>query len=216
MKTLLTALFVTLLVVSNTIAVKIGDFGGFYLSVAILAFPLTYIISDVVTEVYGFAAMRRVIWTGFVANLAAVFFFWLAMRIPPAPFWEGDAAFGQILGAAPRILLASFVGYLVGGFANAVVLAKMKVWQRGRWLPVRTIGSTIVGQGLDSLFFITIAFLGVLPTPEVWKLVVLQWLGKTLLEALITPVTVTVASYLKKTERVDAYDATTSFNPLAF
>lgn len=208
-------LFVTLLIVSNVVAVKIGDFGGQYLSVAIIVFPLTYVIGDVVTEVYGYGAMRRIIWTGFLCNLVAVAVFWIALRLPSAPFFAAQDAFARILGSTPRILAASFAGFLVGGFTNSWIMATMKIRQKGRMLPVRTILSTVVGEGLDSFLFVTLAFAGVFPSAEVWKLVLFQWLGKSLIEAAVTPVTVLVAAALKKSEGSDVYDTQTNFNPVS-
>lgn len=212
---LISALFVTCLIISNIIAVKIGAFGSYFLPVAVILFPITYIIGDILTEVYGFAAARRAIWTGFACNLVAVIAIYIAMKIPSAPFFENQTAFEQILGFAPRLLAASFVAYLVGQFANSVVLAKMKIKTNGKHLWMRTIGSTIVGEGLDSLIFITLAFYGVMPTSVIGGLIVTQWMFKTMFEVVLTPVTYVVVGYLKKTEQIDVYDKETSFNPLS-
>lgn len=211
---LISALFVTSLIISNIIAVKIGAFGSYFLPVAVILFPITYIIGDILTEVYGYSAARRAIWTGFTCNLVAVIAIYIAMKIPSAPFFENQKAFEQILGFAPRLLVASFVAYLVGQFANSVVLAKMKIKTNGKHLWMRTIGSTIVGEGLDSLIFITLAFYGVMPTSVIGGLIVTQWMFKTLFEVVLTPVTYAVVGYLKKTEQIDVYDKDTSFNPL--
>jgi len=211
---LISALFVTSLIISNIIAVKIGAFDSYFLPVAVILFPITYIIGDILTEVYGYSAARRAIWTGFTCNLVAVIAIYIAMKIPSAPFFENQKAFEQILGFAPRLLVASFVAYLVGQFANSVVLAKMKIKTNGKHLWMRTIGSTIVGEGLDSLIFITLAFYGVMPTSVIGGLIVTQWMFKTLFEVVLTPVTYAVVGYLKKTEQIDVYDKDTSFNPL--
>src|SRR5918994_2742610 len=144
------ALFVTCLLTANTIASKLIVVGGVVLTAGIVIFPLSYVLGDVLTEVWGYAAARRVIWLGFACNALMVAAIWLGGELPAAPFWKGEAAYQEILGQAPRILLASFVAYLVGEFANAFVLAKLKVVTEGRWLWARTIGSTVVGQGLDS------------------------------------------------------------------
>ena len=144
------ALFVTCLLTANIIAPKLIMVGGLVLPVAIIVFPISYILADVLTEVWGYAATRRVIWLGFACNALMVLVIWIGGWIPPAPFWRGQAAYAETLGQTPRILAASFVAYLAGEFANAFVLAKMKVWTQGRWLWMRTIGSTIVGEGLDS------------------------------------------------------------------
>ena len=208
---IIAAVFITCLITANVIAVKIISLGPFILPAAIVIFPLSYIFGDILTEVYGYRWARRVIWLGFLCNLAFVIFAWVGQILPPAPFWEGQEAYESILGYTPRLLIASFAGYLVGEFANSFVLAKMKILTRGRWLWSRTIGSTIVGQGLDSLVFITLAFVG---TPSFMLLMILyHWLAKTVLEAIATPFTYAVVNFLKKKEVMDTYDHQTNFNP---
>jgi hypothetical protein len=205
------ALFITCLITANVIAVKIISLGPFLLPAAIFIFPLSYIIGDVLTEVYGYRLARRVIWLGFLCNLVFVFFVWLGQMLPAAPFWEGQEAYQRILGYAPRLLAASFLGYLVGEFANSFILARMKIMTRGRWLWSRTIGSTIVGQGLDTSIFITVAFIG---TPSFMPIMILyHWLAKTLIEALATPLTYVIVNSMKKREAIDTYDYDTRFNP---
>ncbi len=211
----LAALFVTALVTANIIAVKPILVAGLVLPAAIVIFPLSYILGDVMTEVYGYARARRVIWLGFACNLIAVLAILAGQALPAAPFWQDQAAYEAILGLAPRILLASFLAYLVGEFANAYVLAKMKVATKGRHLWSRTIGSTLVGQGLDSAIFISVAFWGVWPTDGLVAAIVTQWLVKSAYEALATPATYGAVFFLKRTEGVDVYDTETSFNPLA-
>ena len=164
---LVTAVFITCLITANITAVKlVGVFpglagtGGLVLPAAVIIFPISYIFGDVLTEVYGYRQARRVIWLGFFCNLIAVVAIWLGQVMPAASFWDGQAAYERILGYTPRLLAASFLAYLVGGFANSFVLAKMKIATSGRWLWTRTIGSTLVGQGLDSLMFIPLAFVG--------------------------------------------------------
>ena len=207
------AIFVTCLITANTIAVKVISLGPFILPAAIIIFPLSYIFGDILTEVYGYRWARRIIWLGFLCNLIFVIFAWVGQILPPAPFWEGQGAYESILGYTPRLLAASFVGYLVGEFANSFVLAKMKILTRGRWLWSRTIGSTIVGQGLDSLVFIIIAFAG---TPSFMLIMILyHWLAKTVIEAIATPFTYAVVNFLKKKEAIDTYDYQTNFNPFA-
>jgi len=207
------AVFVTALITANLIAVKLVHFGSVVLPAAIIVFPLSYIFGDILTEVYGFRLARRVIWLGFACNLIFVAFVWLGGLLPAASFWEGQAAYDTILGYVPRILLASFAGYLVGEFANSYILARMKVWTKGRWLWTRTIGSTVVGQGLDSAIFITVAFAG---TPAFAPLIILyHWLAKTAIEAAATPLTYAAVKYLKGKDGVDAYDYKTNFNPFA-
>ena len=206
------AIFITCLITANIIAVKLISIGGLILPAAIIIFPLSYIFGDILTEVYGFRAARKVIWLGFLCNLIAVLAIWIGGLLPAAPFWEDkQAAYDTILGYVPRVLLASFVAYLIGEFANSFVLAKMKIKTKGRWLWTRTIGSTIVGQGLDSAIFITIAFAG---TPEFVAISIVHlWLVKTGYETVATPFTYAVVNYLKKKEGIDTYDYDTRFNP---
>lgn len=213
---LVSALFVTCLVISNIIAVKIGAFGSYFLPVAVILFPITYIIGDILTEVYGFAAARRAIWTGFFCNLVAVVAIYIAIKIPAAPFYANQASFESVLGFSARLLVASFVAYLLGQFANSVIMAKMKVMTSGKYLWTRTIGSTIVGEGLDSLIFIAIAFWGVMPGAVLGTLILTQWGFKVLFEAVLTPVTYLVVGYLKKAEQIDVYDREAKFNPMSF
>ncbi len=209
------ALFVTALITANIVAVKLIDVGGMVLPAAIIVFPVSYIIGDVLTEVYGFRQARRVIWLGFACNLLAVVVIWLAGVLPAAGFWDGQPAFERILGQTPRILAASFAAYLVGEFANSAVLARMKVATEGRFLWARTIGSTVVGQGLDSAVFMTVAFAGIIPAEGLVGAVVTQWLVKTAYEAAATPLTYLVVGFLKRRDGVDVYDRETSFNPFS-
>ncbi|MEE8194293.1 MAG: queuosine precursor transporter [Dehalococcoidales bacterium] len=205
------AVFVTSLITANLIAVKVISVGSLLLPAAIIIFPLSYIFGDILTEVYGYSWTRRVIWLGFACNLIFVLFVWLGQLMPAAPFWEGQEAYESILGYTPRLLVASFSGYLVGEFANSFILAKMKLLTQGRWLWMRTIGSTVVGQGLDTSIFITLAFIG---TPVFAPVMILHhWLAKTAIEALATPGTYAAVNYLKRKEGVDTYDYKTSFNP---
>ena len=205
------ALFITCLITANVIAVKVISLGPFLLPAAIFIFPLSYIFGDVLTEVYGYRLARRVIWLGFLCNLIFVFFVWVGQVLPAAPFWEGQEAYQRILGYTPRLLAASFLGYLVGEFANSFILSKMKIMTRGRWLWSRTIGSTIIGQGLDTAIFITVAFIG---TPSFLPIMILyHWLAKTLIEALATPITYVMVNWMKRREAVDTYDYDTRFNP---
>lgn len=208
------AAFITALLIANIIAVKLIDIGGWILPAGTIIFPISYIIGDVLTEVYGYQRARQVIWLGFACNLLAVATIWLAQIAPPAGFWDGQAAYERILGYAPRLLAASFMAYLVGEFANAFVLAKLKIMTQGRWLWTRTIGSTLVGQGLDSLVFVTVAFVGILPAEALISAILLQWLVKSAYEAAATPLTYGVVNTLKRRESVDVYDRDIDFNPL--
>jgi uncharacterized integral membrane protein (TIGR00697 family) len=210
------AIFITCLITANITAVKLVNVWGFVLPAGIIIFPISYIFGDILTEVYGYRQARRVIWLGFLCNLIAVVTIWVGQILPPAFFWSGQAAYERILGYTPRLLLASFLAYLLGEFTNAFVLAKMKIATKGRWLWSRTIGSTLVGEGLDSLVFITIAFIGEIPMPELASAIVTQWLAKSAYEAAVTPLTYVAVNFLKRSEGIDVYDDDTQFNPLLF
>ena len=208
------ALFIACLIAANITAVKLITLFGLVLPAAIIIFPISYILGDVLTEVYGYRQARRVIWLGFLCNLIVVIGILLGQVLPPASFWDGQAAYTRILGYTPRILGASFLAYLVGGFSNSFVLAKMKIATSGRWLWARTIGSTLVGQGLDSLVFITLAFMGTIPLGALVSGIITQWLAKSIYEAAVTPLTYKVVRFLKLREGLDVYDYDTQFNPL--
>ena len=212
---IIVALFVTCLITANITAVKLVNLYGFILPAAIFIFPLSYIIGDVLTEVYGYGQARRVIWLGFFCNFITVLAIWVGQVLPAASFWEAQRAYERILGYTPRLLFASFLAYLVGEFANSFVLAKMKIATRGRWLWLRTIGSTLVGQGLDSLVFITLAFVGTIPVAALIVAIITQWLAKSLYEAAVTPLTYVVVKFLKRKEGLDVYDHDTRFNPFS-
>jgi uncharacterized integral membrane protein (TIGR00697 family) len=208
------ALFVTCLLTANTMATKLIMVGGVVLTAGIVIFPISYVIGDVLTEVWGYGVARRVIWLGFACNGLMVAALWLGGELPPAPFWKGQDAYDTVFGQTPRVLLASFVAYLVGEFANAFVLAKLKIATRGRWLWMRTIGSTVVGQALDSMVFVTLAFAGVVPAGALVHIVAAQWIVKVLYEAAATPFTYAAVAWLKSREGMDAYDRHTDFNPV--
>ena len=221
---LLTGLLVTFLITSNIIAVKLISIDpalpGFLgnpriLPAAIVIFPITYILGDVLTEVYGFRYARRVIWLAFLCNAAAVLAFWIGEHLPAADFWEGQEAYKTILGYTPRLLAASFAAFLVGEFSNSIVLSRLKLATNGRWLWMRTIGSTIVGQGVDSAIFITIAFVNTIPDSELGTLILTQWTVKVLYETVATPITYAVVASLKRREGFDVYDRGVSLNPFA-
>jgi hypothetical protein len=207
-------IFVTCLITANIIAVKLISVGGLVLPAAIVIFPVSYIFGDILTEVYGYRWARRVIWLGFFCNLLAVLAIWVGGLLP-ALNSDVQVAYGRILGYAPRLLAASFCAYLVGEFANSVVLAKMKIWTKGRWLWTRTIGSTVVGEGLDSLLFITIAFAGTQPWALLGTIIITHWLVKTGYEVAATPLTYAIVGHLKRKEGIDTYDYGTNFNPLS-
>ncbi len=208
---IITAIFITCLITANIIVVKPTSFGG--IPAAIIIFPISYIVGDILTEVYGYRLARRVIWLGFFCNLIAVTAIWIGQLLPPAPQWDGQQAYQNILGYTPRILLASFLAYLVGEFSNSFILAKMKIKTKGRWLWTRTIGSTIVAQGLDAAVFIPLVFLGRFELSFIIMASLTHWLVKVGYEIIATPLTYATVNYLKKKEAVDAYDCETRFNP---
>jgi len=208
------ALFVTCLLTANTIAAKLVVVAGVTLTAAIVIFPLSYVLGDVLTEVWGYAAARRVIWLGFACNLVMVVAIWAGGALPAAPFGAPQAAYDQVLGQTPRILGASFVAYLFGEFANSYVLAKMKIMTRGRWLWTRTIGSTVVAQALDTTVFVALAFGGSVPAGALTGIMVGQWIAKVVYEAAATPLTYAAVAWLKASEQTDTYDYDTDFNPI--
>jgi uncharacterized integral membrane protein (TIGR00697 family) len=212
---LVAALFVTSLIVSNIIAVKLIDVWGLILPAAVIIFPISYILGDVLTEVYGYSRARQVIWLGFLCNLFAVVAIAIAGALPSAGFWGGQEAYDTILGAVPRILVASFIAYLAGELVNAYVLARIKVAMEGRHLWVRTISSTLAGQLLDSAIFISIAFAGIMPLNVLLTAIVTQWLVKSAYEALATPLTYAVVGFLKRADHSDVYDRDLHFRPFA-
>ena len=212
--TVVVALFVTCLITANIVSVKLVDVFGLVLPAGVFIFPISYITGDVLTEVYGYSQARKVIWLGFCCNLVVIIAIWLGNVLPPASFWVAQDAYERILGYTPRLLMASFLAYLVGEFFNAFVMARMKIITKGRWLWMRTIGSTLVGQGLDSLVFITLAFAGVIPVKALGLAITTQWLFKSIYEAAATPLTYRAVRFLKQHEGLDVYDYDTSFNPL--
>ncbi len=176
-------------------------------------FPVSYVIGDILTEVYGYSRARRCIWAGFAALLFMAIMAWVVVALPPAPDWTGQAAYEAVFGQVPRIVLASIVAFWAGEFANSYVLARMKVWTKGRHLWSRTIGSTFVGQGIDSLIFYPLAFYGVWENDTLLIVLATQFTLKVGWEALLTPVTYAAVGWLKRREGVDVYDQTTDFTP---
>ena len=208
------ALYVAALITANTVAVSVLDLGPFAADAGTLTFPIAYIVGDVLTEVYGFRIARRVIWLGFVCNIFAVGVYQLAMQFPTHNDPAFDAGFQMVFASTPRILVASMIAYPVGSFINAAVLSRMKVRTQGKHLWLRTIGSTIAGQGLDTVIFVLIAFGGVFPNQIVWEMVYTNLIVKIGLEVLATPVTYRVISLFKRKEGVDVYDINTSLRPI--
>ena len=218
---LVMAAFVTILLLSNLIGaskpsyVTLPGVGEWSFGAGVLFFPVSYIIGDVLTEVYGYDAARRVIWTGFAALAFMAFMAWVVVALPPAAGWPGQASYEFVFGNSWRIVAASMTAFWAGEFANSFVLAKMKVWSAGRHLWARTIGSTVIGQGLDSLIFYPLAFWGLAgwPVELLWQVVLSQWAIKVAWEALLTPVTYAVVGWLKRREGGEVFDTATNFSP---
>lgn len=208
--------FVTVLLCSGIIGVqKRSMIGGIPFGTAIIFFPLSYLFGDILTEVYGYARSRRVIWAGFGALIFAAFMSWAVVKMPPAPGWKGQEAYDMIFGSTPRIVFSSLTAFWAGEFANSFVLAKMKVLTSGRWLWMRTIGSTIAGEAVDSLIFYPLAFWGATGwTPsDVFAVMTTNYGLKVGWEAIMTPITYRIVNFLKRVEHEDYYDRDTNFNP---
>ena len=210
---LLLAIFVVVLLISNLVGQKICALGPFRISGAQLLFPLTYIFGDVFTEVYGYAASRRAIWIGFLASGLLAVMGVIAVALPPAPDWPNQAAFATVFNFIPRLVIASLIAFWCGEFANSYVMAKMKIFTRGRHLWTRTIGSTVVGQAVDTVVLMVIAFGGTLSAKLIATLILSGYLGKVLYEVLATPLTYLVVNFLKRQEGIDPLDEGASFNP---
>ena len=208
------AAFVAILLLSNLIgAAKLSTVGGFTFGAGILFFPLGYVLGDVLTEVYGYARARRCVWAGFAAMLFMALMSWVVVKLPPAEGWPDQKAYEAVFGNTWRIVFASLAAFWAGELANSFVLAKMKLLTQGRHLWMRTIGSTIVGQGVDSLLFYPLAFIGVWSNAQVLTVMVTNWLMKVTWEAVLTPLTYLVVNRLKRAEGLDVYDEGTDFTP---
>jgi uncharacterized integral membrane protein (TIGR00697 family) len=209
------ALFVAILMISNIASSKILEFLWFTFDGGTLLFPLSYIFGDILTEVYGYSRSRKVIWMGFFCAGLMTLVFAIVGTLPPAEGWENQSAYRAILGATPRIVIASFIAYLSGEFTNSFTLAKMKILTHGKWLWTRTIGSTMVGEGVDTALFCFIAFYGVLPNALLWSVIWSNYVFKCGVEILATPVTYKTVRFLKRVEGEDYYDYETNFNPFS-
>jgi uncharacterized integral membrane protein (TIGR00697 family) len=208
-------IYVTCLLLSNLIAGKMWAVtSNVTLPAAVILFPITYIFGDIFTEVYGFKKARTIIWLGFVCSFFAVLIYLITIALPHPSFWENQDAYVIVLGTTPRVAIASFVGYLFGEFSNSIVLSKLKVLTQGRNLWVRTILSTVVGEGFDSIIFITISFLGTMETSVVLQMILFQYLFKVCYEVLFTPLTYLIVGFVKKKEEIDTYDYDVKYNVL--
>ncbi|MDT9598556.1 queuosine precursor transporter [Sphingosinicella rhizophila] len=213
------AAFVTILLLSNVLGagkvatIDLPGIGAWPFGAGILFFPISYVLGDVLTEVYGYARARRCIWAGFGALIFMAFMAWVVVALPPADSWQGQAAYEQVFGQVPRIVGASIIAFWAGEFANSYVLARMKMWTKGRHLWTRTIGSTCVGQGVDSLLFYPLAFYGIWDNGTLLVVLATQFALKVGWEVLLTPFTYAVVGWLKRREGVDIYDEGTNFTP---
>jgi hypothetical protein len=210
---LVAGLFVATLLISNTTSGKLWHVWEFTFPAGVILFPVSYIFGDILTEVYGYARSRLVIWTGFAANALMAVSYWIAIALPPASFWKNQAAFALTLGQVPRIVCGSLLGYLVGEFANSIVLAKMKIWTEGRHLWTRTIGSTIIGQAADTFLFVAIGFGGLWPVKYLVVTAGSLYGFKVLYEIAATPLTYAAVHFLKTKEQIDFFDIGTNFSP---
>lgn len=210
---IITSFFIACLLITNIVAGRLIQLGGMTITADLFLFPVTYIFGDVLTEVYGFQKTRITIWLGFAANflMAAVFMFIITLPYPG--FWEHNQAYNTVLGFTPRLVLASLIAYFSGEFSNSVILSRMKVLTRGRWLWTRTIGSTIIGEGIDTLIFMSIAFGGLYPWPIFMSMLLAQYFWKVGYEVAATPLTYIFVGWLKKKEGKDIFDEGISYNP---
>lgn len=209
-------MFVAVYIISQVSSAKLFSLGPFIFPGAIVIFPFAYIFGDILTEVYGYARTRRVIWLGFIAAALLAIVLTIVQFLPPAPNWEFQSGYEQILGVVPRVVLGSLLAYWAGEFANSFVMAKMKIWTGGKMLWARTIGSTVVGQLVDSIVFGTIAFAGIIPWSVIFTLVGSLYLFKVLYEIVATPLTYLIVNKLKRAEGIDVYDSQTNFTPFRF
>ncbi len=210
---IIAVIYVTCLLLSNLIAGKMWAVtGSITLPAAVILFPITYIFGDIFTEVYGFKKARTIIWLGFGCSFFAVAVYLITIALPHPGFWENQDAYAAVLGTTPRVAIASFVGYLFGEFSNSVVLSKLKVATKGKNLWIRTILSTLVGEGLDSVIFVTISFWGTMDNSTVMQMILYQYLFKVCYEALFTPLTYAIVNWLKKKEATDVFDYGIEYN----
>lgn len=208
----LTVIFSVCLIASNILETKQMVFGPLHLTGGLLVFPISYIVNDVVCEVWGYRRVSILIWTGFLTNFAFMSVACIADAIPGAPYWDNETGFHAIFGLTPRIALASFVSFIAGSFVNAYVMSRMKIRDKGRRFPLRAIISTVWGEGADSLIFFPLAFYGVLPNDELPLMMLSQLVLKTVYEIIALPVTIRVVRLVKGYEQTDIYDNSISYN----
>lgn len=211
---LLGIVFCACLIASNLLETKIIQLGPVTITAGFLVFPVSYIINDCIAEVWGFRKARLIIWLGFLTNFSMLALFQLAVALPSAPFWEGEAAFRFVFGLAPRIAVASLLAFLLGSFLNAYIMSRMKISSRGKHFSARAVVSTLAGESADSLIFFPLAFGGLVPVEELLKLMAIQIFAKTAYEIVVLPVTIRIVNVLKQRENMDAYDTDISYNIL--
>jgi queuosine precursor transporter len=211
----LITVFVVVLLISNIVGQKISALGPLRVSGAQLLFPITYIFGDIFTEVYGYSASRKAIWLGFFASILLFLMCFICVKLPAAPEWPSQRAFETVFYTVPRLVVASLLAYWCGEFANSYTMAKLKLLTNGRHLWTRTIGSTVVGQAIDSVVVMFVAFYGIVPVNTILRLIVSGYLAKVIYETAMTPVTYAVVNFLKRKEGVDYFDKTTNFSPFA-
>lgn len=208
-------LFTAFLILSNLTAFKLAAVGSINFPAGLIFFPLTYVFDDILTEVYGFKVSRRVIWMALFANTIIFVGTWCTIYLNPSPYWHQQAAYATVYQATLRVFMASTISYFLGEFTNSIILAKLKVFTSGRHFWLRAIASTIVGVGIDTIFFIHIAFLFTVPYSSLWKIIGTMYALKVIYEICVLPITYKIANYLKQKDNIDYYDVKTKFNPFS-
>lgn len=206
-------LFTSCLLISNIISVKLIQLGPWTVTAGIILFPVTYIVNDIVSEIWGFKKARFIIWSGFFMNLLAILFYSVAIALPSSEYWQGQSGFASVLQSTPRLAISSLIAFLTGSFINSMIMSKMKLRSRGKHFSLRAIVSTLLGESSDSLIFITLAFAGTVPWNILFQMIILQVIFKTSYEIIILPVTVRIVKLVRKYEKEDVYDEGISYNP---
>lgn len=206
-------LFTACLLISNIVSVKLISVGSWTITAGIILFPLSYIINDVISEIWGYKKARFIIWCGFLMNLLAIMIYTAAVAMPASGYWNGQTGFAEVLLSTPRLAISSLLAYLAGSFINSIIMSKMKVSSKGRNFSLRAIVSTLFGESFDSILFITIAFSGLVPFPVLVQMIAVQIVLKTMYEILVLPLTILVVKYIRKHEGEDVYDEGISYNP---
>jgi queuosine precursor transporter len=210
---ILTSLYITFQLVSDATAGKLVNLLGYTVSVTVIYFPITFIFADVLTEVYGYARARKVLWTVMLCSIIAGIFYALVASMPPAPGFDGDAAYKRVFGVVPRLLVGGWTAVFAGEIANDIIVAKLKVMFAGKYLWIRTISSTVVGQLVNTAVFYIIGLYGILPPAILLESIIVGWILKVIVEVIATPVTYIIVNFLKREEKIDYYDRSTNFNP---